>query len=242
MAQASACRFRRRAGNRRATNKKIYCQTPTRIEHLPTKFGGTPNLTRETRVLPTERPEQCAHFLVHLRRIGERLCDFLAKQAAVMLPQPVNRHAHGAFFQAQNLRCFALCRFPVAGREENFQLFEQLTLPPVSAHSFCNRSMTRPAMPCPFAVERLVGTRFVRGGDLKFCVRRLPVERQRRHTAAALLPLRSCPIRSPGTVSTPSAGTRGTFLCHYGHKPARKFFSSIAAQRIACVVILRASP
>ena len=32
-----------------------------------TKFGGTPKLTRETRVLPTKRAEQRAHFLVHVR-------------------------------------------------------------------------------------------------------------------------------------------------------------------------------
>ena len=46
----------------------------------------------------------------------------------------------------------------------------------------------------PFAVERLVGTRRVRGSDLKLRVRCLPIQRQVRRPAAAFLRLRLVPF------------------------------------------------
>lgn len=44
-----------------------------------------------------ERAVQRLHFLVGVRRIGQGLGNFLTKQFAESLSQPVNRHAHGAF-------------------------------------------------------------------------------------------------------------------------------------------------
>jgi len=50
-----------------------------------------------------KRPEQCAHFLVHVRRIGQGLGDFIPEQLAVTLAQPVHGHAHSTFINAQRL-------------------------------------------------------------------------------------------------------------------------------------------
>ena len=106
----------------------------------------------------------------------------------------MDRHAHRAFLHAQGLRHFALRCFIFARHQKNFQLLEQLHLAIGCAFllqtldDFCQQRQR------PFAVERLVGTRLVRGGDLKFRVRRLPVERQGRLAAAAFWRLRLVPF------------------------------------------------
>ena len=85
-------------------------------------------------------------------------------------------------------------RFALARREKDFQLLEQLRLAVRRAfllQPFDDLGQQRQR---PFAVERLVRTRLVRGGDLKLRVRRLPVERERRLAAAALLTLRLVPF------------------------------------------------
>ena len=142
----------------------------------------------------------------------------------------MHRHAHRGFVHAQAPCAASLCDVsPLPAVRKYFQLLEQLRLALGGAFllqtpdDFCQQRQR------PFAVERLVGTRLVRGGDLKFRVRRLPVERQRRLAAAAFLAPATCPIRSRENVSATPAGTRGTVRARRSSR--RDNFSPETAQR-----------
>src|SRR5437870_12612528 len=62
--------------------------------------GGNPNWTRHGKSKPNSRSgqdgEQVAQFVSHLRRVVQRLRDFLFHQLAKLPAQPVNRHLHRA--------------------------------------------------------------------------------------------------------------------------------------------------
>jgi len=83
-----ACRFRRRAGNNREMYDYLNAQMNCGNLWFTTKFGGTPNLTRETRGA-TLKTLRTARAFPHPRlpTSARGLRDFVAEQLPVALPQ-----------------------------------------------------------------------------------------------------------------------------------------------------------
>ena len=70
-------------------------------------FRSTPARRQRFRLI-SKRAEQRAHLLVHVRGIGQRLCNFVAEQDAVTLAQAMHGHTHGGIIHAKLLRGFGV--------------------------------------------------------------------------------------------------------------------------------------